>query len=59
MTEEETIKLAEKLLIASYGAQWGSSHPADTLTTYALEQAYSFRDAVNKRKKEAETQQNP
>lgn len=58
MTEEETIKLAESLLIASYGAQWGSSHTAEKLTSYALEQAYSFRDAVNKRKEEAETQQN-
>jgi ABC-type cobalamin transport system ATPase subunit len=59
MTEEETIKLAEKLLIASYGAQWGSGHTAESLTEHALEQAYSFRDEVNKRKEEAETQQNP
>lgn len=43
---EETIKLAEKLLIASYGAEWSSGHPADKLTAYALEQAESFRDAI-------------
>lgn len=59
MTEEETIKLAKELLIASYSAQWGASNTAETLTSYALEQAYSFRDAVNKCKEEAETQQNP
>ena len=58
MTEEETIKLAEKLLIAGYASEWSSSHAAEKLTSYALEQAYSFRDAVNKRKEEAETQQN-
>lgn len=43
---EETIKLAEKLLIASYGAEWAAGHPADKLTAYALEQAESFRDAI-------------
>ena len=59
MTEEETIKLAEKLLIAGYGAMWSANSCAEKHSTYALEQAYSFRDAVNKRKEEAETQQNP
>ena len=44
--DEETIKLAEKLLIASYGAEWAAGHPADKLTAYALEQAESFWDAV-------------
>jgi len=58
MTEEEAIKLAESLLIAGYMTEWASGHTAEKLTSYALEQAYSFRDAVNKRKEEAETQQN-
>lgn len=59
MTEEETIKLAEKLLVASYAAPWTANHTAEQSVLYAFDQAYAFRNAVNKLKAKEEPQQTP
>lgn len=59
MTEEETIKLAEKILIAHCSTEWSGNTDTDKLTEIALEQAESFRDAVNKLQAKEEPQQTP
>lgn len=43
---EETIKLAEKLLIASYGAQWAADFSPESLAACAIKQAQEFRNAI-------------
>jgi hypothetical protein len=46
-TDDKTVKLAEKILIAICSTEWAGGIAADRLAVYALEQAESFRNAVN------------